>query len=97
MATLIVVSTPREGGDDALMSYVEQVVPMIINSGGAPIKRLRVTDIVSGQPHPEFVFVADFKDAATIRRLFDSTEYQALIPARDKGFAAIDIYITEDN
>jgi len=73
------------------------VVPMIISNGGVPIKRLRVTDVVSGQPHPEFVFVADFKDAATIRRLFDSTEYQALIPAREEGFAAMDIYIAEDN
>lgn len=97
MATLIVVSTPREGGNEALMSYVEQVVPMITNNGGVPIKRLRITDVVSGQPHPEFVFVADFEDAATVRRLFDSAEYQALIPTRDEGFAAIDIYITEDN
>ncbi|GMQ98472.1 MAG: hypothetical protein BMS9Abin17_0984 [Acidimicrobiia bacterium] len=97
MATLIVVSTPRDGEDEALMSYVEQVVPMILNAGGVPVKRLRVTDVVHGSPDAGFVFVADFKDASTVRQLFASAEYKALIPVRDQGFAAMDIFITEDN
>jgi uncharacterized protein (DUF1330 family) len=97
MATLIVLSTPRTGGGDALISYVEQVIPLIIDAGGTPIKRLHVSDVVCGSDNVEFVFVADFEDASTIRQLFDSAEYQALVPLRDLGFAAIDIYITEDN
>jgi len=97
MATLIVLSTARHDGEDALISYVEQVIPMIIDAGGTPIKRLHVSDVVCGNANVEFVFVADFEDASTIRRLFDSAEYQALLPVRDRGFEAIDIYITEDN
>ncbi len=46
MATLIVLSTPRTGGGDALISYVDQVIPLIIDAGGTPIKRLHVSGVV---------------------------------------------------
>ena len=96
MATLIVLSTPRDGGGHALGRYVERVMPMLITAGGQAVKRVGVRDVIAGRADVGFVIVMDFKDAATIRALFDSDEYQALIPLRDQGFAAMDIYITED-
>ena len=37
----------------------------------------------------------DFEDAETIRGVFASDAYQALIPDRDAGFSNIEILITE--
>lgn len=96
MATLIAFMTPRDGGGDALGRYVEQVTPMLVAAGGKAVKRVGVRDVVTGRSEVEIVLVMDFEDAATIRALFDSDEYQALIPVRNEGFSDMNIYITED-
>lgn len=97
MTTLVVVSTATEGADAALLEYVERVVPMFVAAGAVPVKRLHVTDMIAGESDPSFVFVADFEDADTIRAVFESEAYEALVPLRDAGFDTIDIMITEDN
>lgn len=97
MATLIVLSTPRDGGEEAMRSYVDRVVPMLIEAGGVPVKRLRVNEVIAGDLDPGFVFVADFGDADEIREVFASDGYQALIPLRDQAFSTIEIFVTEDN
>jgi uncharacterized protein (DUF1330 family) len=96
MATLIVVSTPRDNGGDAIRRYVEQVMPMLLAAGGNVVKRLAITDAVAGRPQPRYVMVMDFEDASSARHVFDSAEYHAIIPVRDEGLETIDIYITED-
>ncbi len=84
MATLVVVSTPRPGGDEALRSYVEQVMPLLIGAGGQVIKRVGVTDVVSGATSLGMVFVMDFQEAEPVRAFFKSAEYAALMPVRDQ-------------
>lgn len=96
MATLVVLSTPAAGEEEALRSYVSQVMPLLIATGGIIVKRVGITDVVAGTPGPGFVFVMDFADVETIRSVFESSAYAALIPVRDKGFERMEILITED-
>lgn len=96
MATLIAVSAPREGHEEDFNSYVDQVVPLLVRAGGQLVKRLAVRDVVAGGSTAANVLVMDFRDIDTLRDVFESDEYKALIPARDSGFAYIDILITED-
>ncbi|MFV2039444.1 MAG: DUF1330 domain-containing protein [Acidimicrobiales bacterium] len=96
MATLIAVTTSREGHNDDLRSYVDQAVPMLLGAGGQVVKRLAVTDVVAGGSKAANVLVMDFPDAQTVRAVFDSDGYKALIPVRDRAFEHIDILITED-
>ncbi len=65
-------------------------------AGGIIVKRVGITDVVAGTPGPGFVFVMDFADVETIRSVFESSAYAALIPVRDKGFERMEILITED-
>lgn len=96
MATLIVVSTPKDNGGRAIVRYVEQVMPMLLAAGGQVVKRLAISHVVAGRSEPQYVMVMDFEDATSVRRVFDSDEYHAIIPVRDEGLEMIDIYITED-
>ena len=96
MATLIVLSVARPGEETALQEYVEQVMPLLFDAGGAVVKRIGISDTVAGGPDTGFIFIMDFDSAASMRTVFDSDEYAALIPIRDKAFTQIDILITED-
>ena len=95
MTTLVVTATPAEGQNEAMGRYLQGVGPLLAGAGGTLVKRVRVTDTLSGTADTGVVMVMDFVDAETIRELFASDAYQALIPERDKGFSSIDILITE--
>ena len=95
MTTLVVTATPAEGQNEAMGRYLQGVGPLLAGAGGTLVKRVRVTDTLSGTADTGVVMVMDFEDAETIRELFASDAYQALIPERDKGFSSIDILITE--
>ncbi|VAW00652.1 hypothetical protein MNBD_ACTINO02-1044 [hydrothermal vent metagenome] len=96
MATLVVLSTPRVGEEEALQTYVQQVMPLLVGAGGTVVKRVGITDVVAGSPGPGFVFVMDFEKVTTIQDVFRSPAYAALIPVRDRGFERMEILITED-
>ena len=96
MATLIVTATPIEGGDAARGRYLQAVLPALMDAGGTPIKRLRVTDTVSGSAGTGIVLVMDFESAESISAVFDSDDYQMLSADRDQGFSNVEILITEN-
>jgi uncharacterized protein (DUF1330 family) len=97
MTTLIVTASPAGGQEEARNRYLHAVLPLLIRAGGKPVKRLAVTEIVTGSPGVGIVLVMDFADANTLRPVFDSKEYAALVSDRDKGVANIEILINEDH
>jgi uncharacterized protein (DUF1330 family) len=96
MATLIVTATPAEGGDAARGRYLQSVLPLLMKAGGTPVKRLRVTNTLTGDPGTGIVLVMDFQSADSISGVVASDEYEKLIADRDEGFSNIEILITED-
>jgi uncharacterized protein (DUF1330 family) len=95
MTTLLVTATPAEGQGEAMSRYLQGVQPLFAGAGGAPVKRVRVTDTVTGTAGAGMALVMDFANAEAIQGVFASDAYQALIPDRDTGFSNIEILITE--
>jgi uncharacterized protein (DUF1330 family) len=95
MTTLLVTATPAEGQNEAMGRYLQAVGPLLVAAGGTPVKRVRVTDTISGTAGTAMALVMDFESAEALTDLFASDAYQALIPDRDKGFSSVDILVTE--
>jgi uncharacterized protein (DUF1330 family) len=97
MTTLFVTAAPAEGEGEgeARGRYLQAVGPLLVGAGGTPVKRVRVTDTITGTAGTAVVLVMDFESAEAIQGVFASDAYKALIADRDKGFANIEILITE--
>jgi uncharacterized protein (DUF1330 family) len=96
MATLIVTATPAEDGDAARGRYLQSVLPLLLSAGGMPVKRLRVTNTLSGDPRTGIVLVMDFENADSITGVFTGDDYLSLVADRDEGFSSIEILIAEE-
>ncbi len=95
MTTLVVTATPAEGQHEAMGRYLQGVGPLLAGAGGTPVKRVRVTDAITGTAGTGIALVMDFEDAETVGGVFASDAYKALIPDRDPGFSSLEILITE--
>jgi uncharacterized protein (DUF1330 family) len=96
MATLIVTATPAADGDAARARYLQSVLPLLLSAGGVPVKRLRVTNTLTGDHGTGIVLVMDFEDADSISGVFASDDYLRLIADRDQGFSNIEILMAEE-
>ena len=91
--TLVVTAVPNPKEMASVQEYLQGVLPLLKGAGGSPVKRLRVDEVVHGNPSG-MVLVMDFDSADAIRGMFESEEYAALVPVRDRGFAEMNILLT---
>ena len=92
-ATLVVTATPNPNEMESVQGYLQGVLPLLMGAGGKPVKRLKVDEVIRGNPSG-MVLVMDFDSDEAITALFESDEYAALIPMRDQGFAEMNILLT---
>ncbi|MDH3295885.1 MAG: DUF1330 domain-containing protein [Acidimicrobiia bacterium] len=92
-ATLVVTAIPNTNDVASMQEYLQNVMPLLTGAGGSLVKRLKVDQVVQGTP-AGMVMVMDFDSADAVTALFDSDDYAALIPARDRGFAEMNILVT---
>jgi uncharacterized protein (DUF1330 family) len=90
--TLVVTAVPNPQEMEAVQAYLKGVMPLFQKAGGRLVKRLKVGNTLNGDP-TGMVLVMDFESADAVNALFDSEEYAALIPGRDKGFAQMNIHM----
>lgn len=95
MKTPLVTLTLAEGQNEAMGRYLQGVQPLLGAAGGAPVKRLRVTETITGTAGTAMALVMDFDNTEAITSVFASDAYQALIPDRDKAFSTVEILVTE--
>ena len=93
-ATLVVTGTPNPSEMEAVQSYLKGVMPLLMGAGGTLVRRLKTSKVVNGRP-AGMVLVMDFESADAVTAMFDSDDYRALIPARDKGFTEMNILIAQ--
>lgn len=91
-ATLVVTAKPNPDEMAAVQDYLKGVMPLLIGAGGQMVKRLKVDDVIHGNPCG-MVLVMDFDRVGDITGLFASDDYAALVPARDQGFDEMNIQI----
>jgi len=77
-----------------MQEYLQGVLPLLKGAGGKLVKRLTVGQVIHGNPSG-MVLVMDFDSADAITGLFESEDYAALVPARNRGFAEMNILLTQ--
>ena len=94
-STLVVTTIPNPNEMESVQSYLQGVMPLLIKSGGQLVKRLKVSDVINGNPSG-MVLIMDFESGDAIKTLFSSDDYAKLIPIRDKGFKEMNILTTSE-
>ena len=94
-ATLVVTAVPNPNEMASVKEYLQGVLPLFMGAGGTLVRRLKTNKVVNGRP-AGMVLVMDFESADAVAALFESDEYRALVPVRDRGFAEMNILITHE-
>ena len=94
-AFMIATTTINSENPHSLQVYVEGTLPLIEAAGGRLVSRYGHKETVFGSAGSEFVVIVEYPSGEAIRKLFQSTAYKQLIPARDKAFSAYDVSIYE--
>ena len=93
--TLVVTAVPNPKEMESMQEYLQGVLPLLKGAGGKLVKRLKVDKPIHGNPSG-MVLVMDFDSADAITTMFESDEYAALVPVRDRGFAEMNIQLTHE-
>ncbi|MBW2542164.1 MAG: DUF1330 domain-containing protein [Deltaproteobacteria bacterium] len=93
--TLVVTAAPNPNEMASVQEYLKEVLPLLMGAGGKPVKRLKVDEVIHGNPSG-MVLVMDFDSADAITGMFESEDYAALVPVRDRGFAEMNILLTQE-
>ena len=94
-ATLVVTAVPDPNEMASVQEYLQGVMPLMTGAGGTLVRRLKTNRVVTGRA-ARMVLVMDFESADTLGAMFESDEYRALVPVRDRGFAEMNILITQE-
>ena len=93
--TLVVTAVPNPNEMESVQKYLQGVMPLLMSAGGGLVKRLKVDQVIYGKPNG-MVLVMDFDSADEIAGMFESEDYAALIPVRNRGFAEMNIQLTRE-
>ena len=93
--TLVVTAVPNPDEMASVQEYLQGVLPLLKGAGGKPVKRLKVDEVIHGDPSG-MVLEMDFDSADAITGMFESEGYAALVPVRDRGFAEMNILMTRE-
>lgn len=91
----MVTAVPNPNEMASVQEYLHGVLPLLTGAGGTVVRRLKTSQVVNGRPSG-MVLVLDFDSADAVTTMFESDEYGALIPVRDRGFEEMNILITHE-
>ena len=94
-ATLVVTAVPNPNEMASVQEYLHGVLPLLMGAGGTLVRRLKTNRVVNGRP-AGMVLVMDFESADAAASIFESDDYRALVPVRDRGFEEMNILIAHD-
>ena len=93
--TLVVTAVPNPDEMASVQEYLQGVLPLLTDAGGTLVRRLKLTTVLHGRP-AGMVLVMDFESADAVAGMFESDDYKALVPVRDRGFAEMNILLTHE-
>ena len=93
--TLVVTAVPNPDEMASVQEYLKGVLPLLMAAGGKLVKRLKVDRVIRGN-RSGMVLVMDFDSADAITAMFESNDYAALVPVRDRGFVEMNILLTNE-
>ncbi len=90
---LVVTAAPNPDEMEAMQAYLKGVLPLLMDASGRLVKRLKIEGAISGAQDYGMVPVMDFESKDKITSMFESDEYKALVPLRDRGFTKMNISV----
>ena len=90
--TLIATAIPNPENMGEMQEYMQKSGPLLAVLGGGPARRMKVSEVITGDA-TAIVLVMDFPSRQALSAFFESDEYRALIPGRDRGFKSINLWI----
>jgi uncharacterized protein (DUF1330 family) len=76
----------------SVQEYLQGVMPLLLGAGGDLVKRLKIDKVINGRS-AGMTLVMDFDSADAVTEMFESDDYAALVPVRDKGFTEMNILL----
>ena len=92
---MVVTAVPNPNEMESVQAYLRGVLPLLVGAGGKVVKRLKVNKPIHGKPSG-MVLVMDFESESSITEMFESDDYASLVPVRDKGFAEMNIQLSQE-
>jgi uncharacterized protein (DUF1330 family) len=95
--TLVVFNaTVNPEGKEAFAAYLAGAQPMTAAAGGVAVGSYAVMGKIAGENTPQMFMIVEFPSAQAVHALYDSAEYQALIPFRDQAFTQMEIFAVKE-
>ncbi|MEM7060319.1 MAG: DUF1330 domain-containing protein [Pseudomonadota bacterium] len=82
---------------EALETYFQVAMPLIERVGAKVVQKIEVGEAVVGEQPSEMVMLVEYPSYEAVQRVFNSAEYQAIIPAREKAFLKYNVCIVSKN
>ena len=82
---------------EAVDAYFGVAMPLIEKVGAKVLQKIEVGEAVIGEQPSELVMLVEYPDYESIERVFESIEYQAIIPTREKAFLKYNVRIVTKN
>jgi uncharacterized protein (DUF1330 family) len=92
---MIVRATVNPVEISAFEHYTKNAGPLFKKAGGTPVAKYQLAERVVGTADGQFLVIMEFPNKEAIRSVFESAEYKALLPARDKGYLSLNVFIGE--
>ena len=90
---VIACLTPNPDQVEDYQTYLSVAMPLMEKVGGKLSQHFPVGDVVVGNKPAEAIMVVEYPDIAAVHALFQSPEYLALIPTRDRAFLTYNVSI----
>ena len=91
---LVIVAAPNPDAMEDLQAYQGGSGPIFAKHGARPVVNLPISGHPVGDTPAAFIAVLEFDSAEAVDEVFADPEYQALVPARDRGLASLNAYVT---
>ena len=78
---------------DAYQTYLDTTGPLLERAGAKVTQHFPVDDVVVGDKPAENVMIVQYPNIEAVHNLFDSPEYRAIIPVRDRAFSTYNVSI----
>ena len=91
---LVIAAAPNPDNMADLQAYQAGSGPIFAKHGARPVAQLPITGHPVGDTPAAFIAVLEFDSAEAIDAVFADPDYQELLPARERGLASLNAYVT---
>ena len=93
-AYLVIAAAPNPEAIEDLQAYQAASGPLFAKYGARPVAQFAVAGQPVGTTPAAFIAVIEFDSPEAAVAVFDDPDYQAIVPQRDRGLAALNVYVT---